>query len=156
MVSLGWALQGLVGGGVRHFLQPWCAWYQCPQRWMFKGCYFAVIWTYLMKYRVMYGLPWITIFCHEWGDSAMISFFTCHLMPWNTTDQIKAPINQSFCLCPQGQFFLICHFDITTGDLWHQANMRCCYCDVIFVNYSCTHKLEQSWSSPVNDPVFTV
>ena len=25
-----------------------------------------------MKWRIMHELPWITIFCHEWGDSAMI------------------------------------------------------------------------------------
>ena len=40
---------------------------------------------------------------------------------------------------------LILTFDITSVDLWHHANVRRWYCDFIFVDWSCMHKLAQSW-----------
>ena len=40
-----------------------------------------------IKCRIMYGLVWITIFCHEWGDSAMIF----------RSDEVKSE-NHHYCI----------------------------------------------------------
>ena len=128
---------------------------------------------------------WVTVnkdlFCHEWGDSAMIFtsdevtsenhcriaprvtkkslftvtnvlFYFLHATSCNEhTNPLKPIIERSFRHCCQGQSFLTEHCDVTTINLWRHANARHCYCDVIFIDCHCTRKLAQSRSSLVNN-----
>ena len=129
----------------------------------------------------MQELPWITIFCHKCGDSAMI--FTsdkvtnenhCRIAS-RVTKKIVIHGNECIVLLLTcyflswthksaknyhralispllpGQPFLTEHCDITTNDLWRHANAKYWYCDVIFVYCHCTCKLAQRRSSLVNN-----
>ena len=129
----------------------------------------------------MHELPWITIFCHEWGDSAMIFtsdevtsenhcriasrvtkkslftvtnvlFYFLHaILCHEHTNTLRTIIERSFRHCCQGRPFLTEHCDVTTIDLWRHANAKYWYCDVIFVYCHCTRKLAQRRSSLVNN-----
>ena len=129
----------------------------------------------------MHELPWITIFCHEWGDSAMIftsdevtsenhcriasrvtkkslftvtnvSFYFLHAISCHQhTNPLKTIIECWFRHCCKGRSFLTWYCDVTTIDLWRHAKARYCYCDVIFVDCYCTLKLAQRRSSLVNN-----
>ena len=56
-----------------------------------------------------------------------------------------------FAIVAKDVFFLIQYCDVTTVDLWRHANVGHWHCDVIFVDCSCTRKLAQRRSSPVNN-----
>ena len=129
----------------------------------------------------MHELLWITIFCHEWGDSAMIFtsdevtnenhwriasrvtkkslftvtnvlFYFLHAISCHEhTDPLRTIIERSFRHCCQARPFLTQHCDVTTIDLWRHANAKYWYCDVIFVYCHCTCKLAQRRSSLVNN-----
>ena len=129
----------------------------------------------------MHELPWITICCHEWGDSTMIYtsdevtnenrcriasrvtkkslftvtnvlFYFLHaILCHEHTNPLKTIIERSFRHCCQGWHFLTQHYDVITIDLWRHANARNWYCDVIFVDCHCTRKLAQRRSSLVNN-----
>ena len=129
----------------------------------------------------MHELPWITIFCHEWGDSAMIFtsdevtsenhcriasrvtktslfmvtnvlFYFLHAISCHEdTKPLRTIIERLFRHCCQGRPFLTEHCDVTTIDLWRHANAKYWYCDVIIVYCHCTRKLAQRRSSLVNN-----
>ena len=128
----------------------------------------------------MHELPWITIFCHEWGDSAMIFtsdevtnenhwriasrvtkkslftvtnvlFYFLHAISCHEhTDPLRTIFERSFRHCCQARPFLTQHCDVTTIDLWRLANAKYWYCDVIFVYCHCTCKLAQRRITAVN------
>ena len=129
----------------------------------------------------MHELPWKTIFgsrvrrfannCHEWwshewkslanritsdpkivirGNECIILFLTRYLMSW-THHSAQTIIERWFHHCRQGHSFLIKYCDVTTVDLWRHANIGHWHCDVIFCDCSCTRKLAQMRSSPVNN-----
>ena len=110
----------------------------------------------------MHELPWITIFCHEWGASRVtqiavihgnefiILFLTRYFMS-STHKSPKTMIECSFRHCCQKRSFLTWYCDVTTIDLWRHAKARYWYCDVIFVDCYCTRKLAQRRSSLVNN-----
>ena len=129
----------------------------------------------------MHELPWITIFCHEWGDSAMIFtsdevtseniadshhewqknslftvtnvlFYFLHAISCHErTNPLRTITERSFRHCCQGWPFLTEHCDVTTIDLWRHANAKYWYCDVIFVYCHWTRNLAQRRSSLVNN-----
>ena len=128
----------------------------------------------------MHELPWIRIFCHEWGDSAMISrvtksrvkiiaesphewqkilihgneciilFLTRHFMSWTHISAKNYHRVLISLLLPMAAFSDR-DCDVTTIDLWRHANGKYWYCDVIFVYCHCTRKLAQRRSSLVNN-----
>ena len=67
------------------------------------------------------------------------------------TNPPRTIIERSFHHCCQGRPFLTEHCDVTTIDLWHHANAKYWYCDVIFVYCHCTRKLAQMRSSLLNN-----
>ena len=87
---------------------------------------------------------------HEWRTNVLFYFlhaFLCH----EHTNPLRTIIERSFRHCCQGRPFLTEHCDVTTIDLWRQANAKYWYCDVIFVYCHCTRKLAQRRSSLVNN-----
>ena len=72
---------------------------------------------------------------------------SCH----EHTDPLRTIIERSFRHCCQARPFLMQHCDVTTINLWHHANAKYWYCDVIFVYCHCTCKFAQRRSSLVNN-----
>ena len=129
----------------------------------------------------MHGLQWISMFCEEWGASALIFtsdevksekhcgiaswvrtivihdnectnlFLTRYFMSWTHNSAKKTIIDRSFRHCGYGLYFLTQHCDVTRVDMWRHANVGFWHCDAIFVDYSCTPKLAQRRSSLVNN-----
>ena len=128
----------------------------------------------------MHELPWITIFCHEWGDSAMIFtsdevtrenhcriasrdkkivihsngciilFLTRYFMSWTHKSAKNYHRALILPLLPRAAF--------SDWALWrhHNWSVTSCereiwYCDVIFVYSHCTRKLAQRRSSLENN-----
>ena len=116
--------------------------------------------------RMIHELTWIAIFCHEWGDSAMIFtidevtsenhcritsrvtkiiiqdeeciilFLTRYIMPW-THISPKLSSNAYFTIVAKGSLFWL---SIVTS-LQLICDARYWHCDVIFVDCHCTCKL---------------
>ena len=127
----------------------------------------------VQEIKIIHESPWITIFCHEWGDSATIftsdeklflnrimsdkkSFFMVTnvlfyfllaiLYPEHTI-LLKTIIDHWF----RYWSFLTWHCDVTTIYLWFHMKVVYWHGDVIFVNCSCTCILAQRQSLPVNN-----
>ena len=129
----------------------------------------------------MHELPWITSFCHEWGDSAMI--FTsdevtsenhCRIAS-RVTKKIAIHGNECIILFLTRYFLSLTHKSakhyhralissmlpraaFSDRALWrhHKWSVtswerKYWYCDVIFVYCHCTRKLAQRRSSLVNN-----
>ena len=58
---------------------------------------------------------------------------------WFATSRLVAPVSVRLVYC-----------DVTSVPLWRHANAVHCYCDVIFVDCSCTRQLAQSRYSRIN------
>ena len=116
-----------------------------------------------VRYRIMYGLPWIPIFVtsrairqlfsrvtsslvkiiaespHSWqkisihGNSYIILYFTRHFMFWLSTQTLKN------------------NYRLSQFNLWGHVKASYRYREVIFVDCSCTRKLVQRRSSLVNN-----
>ena len=120
-------------------------------------------------YKIIYGLPWITILVksrrmtksrvksiaelHHQDKMLVIHGNSCYffhtiLCPEHR-NPLKTIIDRSFCHCCQERSFLIMRRDIATIDLWRQASTMCCYCDVRFVDCSCTRKFAQGWKENI-------
>ena len=84
---------------------------------------------------------------HEWqkkknfhSNSYIILFLTHYFMTWK-----YKPTETNQLLISPRTVFSDC--DVTTIDQWRHMNW---YCDIIFIDCSCTQKLASSWSSVVN------
>ena len=135
----------------------------------------------MIIFRSIYGLPWIIIFVmsqaipqwfswvsksrvkvvaeklHDWqkipvqSNPLYVLFLTRYTMQWTYIISTKTISSRSSHHFHQGLSFLIDHCDVTTVDLWRHVKARFWYCDVLFVDCSCSTYLMQSWSSPVNN-----
>ena len=131
-----------------------------------------------MIWRIMHELPWITIFCHEWGNSAMIvtsdevtSENHCRIASRVTKQSLFTVKNVLFyflhaILCHEdtnplsssAHFVIVAKGGLSDRALWRHhnwsvtsANAKYWYCDVTFVYCHCTRKLTQRRSSLVNN-----
>ena len=77
--------------------------------------------------------------------NAFFLFLTRYLMSWTHNSATTSPLSL------RRQSFIIQYCDVTTVDLWRHANVGHWHWDVIFIDCSCTRKLEQRGSSLVNN-----
>ena len=147
-----------------HGLVWFCLLQLCHQ-FLVCSCYIFtnILWIcFSDKYRIVYGLAWITIFVTsyairrwfsratkwqvkfiavspQWQKSVFtlthISFFySLHviLCPKHI-NPLKTIVDRSSWHFRQGRSFLSKHCDFTTVDLWRHANAMFWHCDIIFV-----------------------
>ena len=83
----------------------------------------------------------------------IVYFLHAILCPWTHNSAIN---NHGLSILPlllAMRSFLTYHCDVTTVDLWRQANMRYWNCDIIFVDCSCTCRSAQRRYSPMKNNV---
>ena len=129
----------------------------------------------------MYGLPWITILCHEWGDTSLI--FTNDAVTSENHWRIASWITPRLFVmvsCTSYHYFILwtqkpdennnqllvspfisrTNFSNTVWwrqhripsiNLWRHVTAKHWHFDVILVDCSCTLKLVLSWYSLVNN-----
>ena len=68
----------------------------------------------------------------------VLFYFLHAILCHEHTYPLRTIIECSFRHCCQWRPFLTEHCDVTTIDLWHHANEKYWYCDVIFVYCHCT------------------
>ena len=83
----------------------------------------------MVIYRIMYGLTWITFFCHDRGRSHHSSLiFMSDTVTGENHWQITSQVIKNHYPCKAIYYFI--------SYMWGTG-----YCDVLFVNCSCMHKL---------------
>ena len=126
-------------------------------------------WIYIYIYTIKYGVPWITIICHEWGDSSRVKIIAESPHEWQKSEftvihTLFYFLHAILCL-DRAHKSSIVHFVIFANDglfwldivtwpsfnRWRLAEKTYCHCDVIFVDCSCTRKMAQTRSSLVNN-----
>ena len=77
------------------------------------------------KNRIIYGLPWISIFCHEWGDSVMI--FMSGKVTSENHFRIASRVTKKLVITVTHTLFYFLHV-ILCPDRVHKTTKTIIYC----------------------------